>query len=145
MHRKCLVPGSARVHILTAFSTLFGSVFLHLAVDSLFPDVRRSTLAMLCRQIAKYPELMNHLISAAMITRLTQEKIDHSKDKPNTEDHETTDKKIESRLCAVYLSCGAFGNDLTEARREPLLVNLVVLGHHPTIGVYSLRDCLAFM
>ena len=111
-----------------------------MAVDSSFADVRRSALAVLCQQSVKHPELMNHLISSALTARLTQEKMSQAKDTP-ADDHESANNKIESRLCAVYLSCGVFGDDLPQARREPLLVNLVVLGHHPTIGACFTLSC----
>lgn len=108
---------------------------MHLAVDSLFADVRRTTLAVLCKQSAKYPELINHVIFSSLVARLTKGKPAHTKENVVAEDHEAKDVKLESRLCAVYLACGVFGSDMTQEKREPLLVNFVVLGHHPAIGM----------
>lgn len=113
---------------------MLGSVFLHLAVDSSSTDIRRSTLATLSLQTSKHPELVNHLVSLALVSRLTREKSTLTKPVAPSEEGEVKILNTETRLCAFLLTCAAFGPDLDNSIREILLVNLVVLGHHPAVG-----------
>ena len=120
-------------------SSMLGSVFLHLATESISTDVRRATLATLADQASKQPELTHRLVSLALVSHLEKEKHKHVKHVPSADDEDVKVVSTDGRLCAFYLSCGSLGADLDPAKREPLLVDLVVLGHHPAISKHSTR------
>ena len=111
---------------------MLGSVFLHLATESASTEVRRATLAILAGQAAKQPELTHRLVSLALLSHLGKEKAKHTKHAAAVDEEDVKTTNTDGRLCAFYLSCGSLGADLDPARREPLLVDLVVLGHHPS-------------
>ncbi len=130
-------------HRLTFCSTLLGSVFLHLASNGSSTEVRRSTLTVLSTLASKQPELVNHLVSSALTTRLSIPA--PTRAAVNSDDVEIKTTKPESRFCPFLLTCSAFGDTVDQATREPLLVNLVVLGHHPAVGesliaIHSILD-----
>ncbi|KAJ3552008.1 hypothetical protein NM688_g4384 [Phlebia brevispora] len=112
--------------------TLLGLVFLHLATDAQSTEVRRSTLAVMARLTAKHPELINHLVSTALTTRLST--ATPTKTTSASDEGETKAASSESRLCPFFLACAAFADSTDQPTREPLLVNLVVIGHHPAVA-----------
>ena len=115
----------------------FGSTFLHLAVESSSTETRRLALTSLSQLAGQATELIGSVVSESLSSYLSK-----SKAAPVNGDaaDEGSTKKIkhDSRLCAYFLTCAGVGADADRSAREELLVGLVVLGHHPSLGMVLL-------
>ncbi|KAI0628364.1 ARM repeat-containing protein [Trametes polyzona] len=111
--------------------TLAGSIFLHLAVESTLPQIRRSTLATLETLSTAHPELVNRSILSAITAYFSKPPVAPTKAaNANGEESETRTSK-EGRLPALILACGAFGEDCPQDVKEGLLMDFVLIAHHP--------------
>lgn len=129
---------SARVEVSQLANTLniarvqFGSVFIHLAVDSTSSSTRRDAIAALERLSSLLPEVVNRVIRDALIAVL-------SKDKPApskivvTDDAEKPATNKQPRLASLLYTCASFKEDVDSATKQTLLADLLVLSHHPSI------------
>lgn len=104
---------------------MFGSIFLHLAVESSSPDLRRSVNVALAQLASEEPEALIRSASAAISSFLTK-----SKQQSNEEQVITTRS---SRLVAFLLACASFGENTDKKFREQILIDLIVLAHHPIL------------
>ncbi|KAI0800349.1 ARM repeat-containing protein [Fomes fomentarius] len=107
--------------------TLLGSIFLHLAIESSSPHVRRSTITTLERLAATLPEHVNLAALAAASAFLSREK---PKPSATGDEQESTSTK-EGRLPAFILACAAFGDDCPQDIKERLLWDWTIVAHHP--------------
>ncbi|KAI9068620.1 ARM repeat-containing protein [Trametes sanguinea] len=111
--------------------TLAGSIFLHLAMESSSPTIRRSTLTTLEKLAAAQPELVGLAIIAAITSYFSKVQSSASKATAvNGEETETRSSK-EGRLPAVILACGAFSEECPPDIKERLLMEFVLVAHHP--------------
>ncbi|KAL4249154.1 TOG domain-containing protein [Abortiporus biennis] len=113
---------------------LLGSSLLHLAVESHRPEIRRSVNESLAAQTSKHPDLIYSLVSTSLVSYLTKEKPSHKSLASGEESESVKHKNVESRLASFLLVCGAFGEDVEDAIKSKIVVDLVVLGHHPALS-----------
>ena len=107
-----------------SYSALFGSIFLHLAVESSSPDLRRAVNASLTQLASQEPEALVRSASGAISALLT-------KVKQAGEEQAIAAKS--GRLVAFILACASFGDSGEAEFRQRTLVDLLVLAHHPLL------------
>ena len=113
---------------------MLGSIFLHLAVESSFPQSRRSSLATVERLAASLPEHTNLAILAACAAYLSrEEKVVPTKTNATGDDaQESSASKAsrEARLPALMLACAAVGETCPADIKQRLLWDWVLVAHH---------------
>ena len=117
-----------------------GAVFVHLAVHTTFSDVRRATTGMLAEAVMKRPQLLNAVLRDALTASLTKSVASGkpsgtpASSFPPGEEQEKPVADKRGRYAAILLACASLGEGgLEKAAREVLIVNWVVLAHHPAI------------
>lgn len=124
-------------------------MFIHLAVHIPFADVRRVTTGVLASAVTKRPQLLNAVLRDALSASLTHTKSVALPSKlavaaaigtslpaatsPSGEEQERPAVDRRGRYAAVLLACAGFGSELDKSARETLIVDWVVLAHHPAI------------
>lgn len=121
-------------------------MFVHLAVQTTFADVRRATTQVLAEAVTRRPLLLNELLRDALTASLTKIAASSKPTGPpasssppgDEQEKPVVDKR--GRYAAVLLTCASFGDggQLDKTAREVLVVNWVVLAHHPAI-------CMSFV
>ena len=81
------------------------------------------------------PDQLNHAIHTAFVSHLTKDKISTRSDANGDENEKIVNK--DARLPALFLACGSFREDYEVTKRENLIANLLVVGHHPSLCEYS--------
>ncbi|KAH8103551.1 armadillo-type protein [Cristinia sonorae] len=112
--------------------TMLGLSFVHLAIDGSTPEFRRSVVSTVAALNAKQPALVNQSISAALSVHLTRDKVQTSKAEATGDDNEKAINK-DARLPALFLACASFSEDFEAAKRERLLAELIIVGHHTSL------------
>ncbi|CAL1711997.1 unnamed protein product [Somion occarium] len=115
--------------------SMLGFVFLHLAVESASPELRRSANASLAKLAPREPEILIKTVSNALTSYLTRSK-QPTKGHVSDEEHEASISKS-SRLVAFLLACASFGEKVEKCIRERVLIDLLVLAHHPLLCAHS--------
>lgn len=118
----------------------FGAVFVHLAVQTTFSDVRRATAGVIAEAVARRPQLLNPVFCDALTAALTKPVVSSKAAAPSPAGDEQEKPVVDKRgrYATVLLSCASPGDEgrqgrLDKAAREVLVVNWVVLAHHPAI------------
>lgn len=115
-------------------------MFVYLAVQTTFSDIRRATTGVLASAVTKRPQLLNAVLCDALTASLT--KLAASKptgppasSSPPSDEQEKPVADKQRRYAAVLLACAGFGgaSQLDKTEREALIVDWVVLAHHPAI------------
>ncbi|KAF9234000.1 armadillo-type protein [Melanogaster broomeanus] len=125
-----------------------GSVFVHLSVHSQSSDVRRKAIQTLEITVSRSPQLLNVLLRDALMFSLTRSAVPSkppvsavTATSPSGEEQEKPVVDNRRRFAALLLCCASIGeeagNGVGGALRDSLLVDLVVLAHHPMICVPS--------
>ena len=99
---------------------------MHLAIDSKFPEIRRSVNKSLMQATAQAPQLANRLIGDALASFLSR---GHPSSKTTVDDQVQPWNK-QSRLSTLLLSVVSFGDDVDLSLREKTVVDHIVLAHH---------------
>ena len=102
---------------------------MHLAIDSKFPEIRRSVNKSLVEATARAPQLANRLIRDALTSFLSHGH-PSSKAASTTVDDQVQPWNKQSRLSTLLLSVVSFGNDVDLSLREKAVVEHIVLAHH---------------
>jgi hypothetical protein len=113
---------------------MVGSIFLHLAVEASSADIRRAAISSMNAQASQLPEVTNRIASTSLQAYLTKESV-ATKTLTTSEDAETKAVSKDSRLCAFLISCAAVGANVEQSVRETLVLDLIVVSHHPTLGM----------
>lgn len=113
------------------FSALLGQNLLYLSINGTSPEFRRAVVSTVATLTSQEPELLHRTILAAFTVHLTREK-PPTKTETNGEEGEKIVNK-DARLPALFLACGAFNEDYETAKRESLIAQLVIVGHHPSL------------
>lgn len=108
-------------------------MFLHLAVDSPSPHVRRTVIATLESNVSKQPQLLNRIIRESLAASLSRDKPAPSKVKDVGEETQEAPSHKQARLSAYLFAAGSISDDIDLSIRENLMAELVVLGHHSAI------------
>ena len=116
-------------------------MFVHLAVHATFSDVGRATTGMLAEAVMKRPQLLNAVLRDALTVSLTKSVASGKPSgppvtsSPQGDDQEKPVADKRGRYAAVLLTCASFGDQggLDKTAREVLVVDWVVLAHHPAI------------
>ncbi|KAI0764358.1 ARM repeat-containing protein [Trametes elegans] len=111
--------------------TMVGLIFLHLAIESSSPQVRRSTMTTLERLTGTQPELTSLAVLAAVTSYFSKNQHVSSKPAATNGDVPETRASKESRLSALILTSGAFGEDCPQDVKERLVSDFVLVAHHP--------------
>ncbi|KAF8553713.1 ARM repeat-containing protein [Imleria badia] len=116
----------------------FGAVWVHLAVHAAFADVRRTTTGVLVEAVTNRPELLNEVLRDALTASLTKSVASGKTSAPVASPGEEGEKPVvdkRGRYAAVLLACASVEEQaqLDKTAREVLVVNWVVLAHHPAI------------
>ncbi|KAH0828924.1 armadillo-type protein [Lanmaoa asiatica] len=119
----------------------FGAVFVHLAVQTTSADVRRATTGMLADAVTTRPQLLNAVLRDALTASFTKPAASRPSVPSSSTPGEEQEKPVvdkQRRYAAVLLACASFGDDgqdgrLDKTTREALIVDWVVLAHHPVI------------
>ncbi|KAF8434348.1 armadillo-type protein [Boletus edulis BED1] len=114
-----------------------GAVFVHLAVHTPFPDVRRATTGVLAEAVAKRPQLLNAVLRDAITASLSKPVASAKATAPPASSSEEQEKPAvdkRGRYAAVLLACASVGEGgLDVQARQVLIVDWLVLAHHPAI------------
>ncbi|KAF8131842.1 armadillo-type protein [Boletus edulis] len=114
-----------------------GAVFVHLAVHTPFPDVRRATTGVLAEAVAKRPQLLNAVLRDAITASLSKPVASAKATAPPASSSEEQEKPAvdkRGRYAAVLLACASVGEGgLDVQARRVLIVDWLVLAHHPAI------------
>ncbi|KAH7929550.1 ARM repeat-containing protein [Leucogyrophana mollusca] len=113
-----------------------GSIFLHLTVHTQSSEVRRRALKTVQDAVTRQPQLVNWALRESLTVSLTREKPAPTKTTTSSEDLDKPVIDKQRRYAALLLSCVLSGDSENEdlATGEKLLVDLVVLAHHPVIS-----------
>lgn len=114
-------------------SAMVGNIFLHLAVEGSSADIRRLAISSMNTQAPKLPAVINRIVSASLKAHLLKEAAPSKAQA--TEESESKAVSKEGRLCSFLISCAGVGEDVDSAVKEKLVLDLVVVSHHPTIGM----------
>ena len=115
-------------------SAMVGNLFLYLAVDGSSVDIRRLAVSSMNAQALKLPEVVNRIVPASLKMYLIKESVSA---KASSEEAETKAVSKEGRLYAFLISCAAVGHDVDVSVRENLVLDLLVVSHHPAIGTWT--------
>ena len=102
---------------------------MHLAIDSEFPEIRRSVNKSLVQATARAPQLANRLIGDALTSFLSRGH-PSSKAASTTIDDQVQPWNKQSRLSTLLLSVVSFEDDVDLSLREKTVVEHIVLAHH---------------
>ncbi|RXW23690.1 hypothetical protein EST38_g2167 [Candolleomyces aberdarensis] len=100
----------------------FGLIFVHLAVDGHSPEIRKLVNETIVRQNARSPKLTNTVIREALTAFL-------AKGPPSSEEPGAWTKH--ARVSSLLSSCATFEEAVSSEEREPYVLSLLVIGHHP--------------
>ncbi|CCM02945.1 uncharacterized protein FIBRA_05060 [Fibroporia radiculosa] len=112
---------------------MMGLIFLHLAVESQYPQVRRSTISALESLTRSQPELTPTVVLSALSLYWSREGAVTSKVANGSLEEGETGVSKGGRLSALLLTSAAFAEDCDDSLRKTSLVNSVVLAHHPLL------------
>lgn len=102
---------------------------MHLAINSKFPEIRRSVNMYLVQATARAPQLANRIIGDALTSFLSRG--DPSSKVARTHvDDEVQPWNKQPRLSTLLLSVVTFGDDVDLSLRENTVVEHIVLAHH---------------
>ncbi|KAI0688462.1 ARM repeat-containing protein [Cytidiella melzeri] len=119
-----------------AVRAALGNVFLHLAVESTSTETRRLALASLSKLARQAPELVCAVIATSISSYLTKPKAT-TKVEGSAGEGSLKIVRTDTRLCAYLLTCVGIGADAEQATRESLLLDLLILSHHPSLATGS--------
>ena len=102
---------------------------MHLAIDSKFPEIRRSVNKSLVQATVQAPQLANRLIGDALTSFLSRGH-PSSKAAGTPVDNQVQPWNKQSRLSTLLLSVVSFGYDVDLSLREKTIVEHIVLAHH---------------
>ncbi|THH23082.1 hypothetical protein EUX98_g8100 [Antrodiella citrinella] len=111
--------------------TMLGSSLLHLSIDGSTPEFRRRVISTVASLNSREPELLSRAVSSALVAHLTRERTPTRADANGDESEKFINK--DTRLPALFLSCGTFSEEYDVVKRESLLTDLIVVGHHPSL------------
>ncbi|KAI0827665.1 ARM repeat-containing protein [Trametes gibbosa] len=111
--------------------TLVGSILLHLAVESASPQIRRSTITTIEVLTSIHPELVSISVLSAISAHLSKAAPAPSKTTSTNGEEVENLANQEGRLPALILACAAFGEDCPKDLKEHLLLDFVLIAHHP--------------
>jgi Generalcontrol nonderepressible 1 (Gcn1) N-terminal len=117
--------------ILPSSSTQFGLVFLHLAIESPFLQVRQAVLATIEMATLGFPKLTSSIVREALTSFLSRDPLPSTTkgtSGPGEEPVTTWDKQ--GRLFALLLRTVSFGDNVERSEKEDILVKFLILGHH---------------
>ncbi|KAF8959922.1 armadillo-type protein [Flammula alnicola] len=110
-----------------------GLVYVHLALDSRSPEIRRLVNASLVEATARAPQLTDRVIREALSTFLARGPPTHKPAPSASADEPIPSWNKHGRLSALLLSSVSFSEDVGPTLRENTVVELVVLAHHHLI------------
>ena len=102
---------------------------MHLAIDSKFPEIRRSVNKSLVQASARAPQLTNRVIGDALTSFLSRAR-PSSKVASTSVDDQVQPWNKQSRLSTLLLSVVSFGDEVDLSLREDAVVKHIVLAHH---------------
>ena len=102
---------------------------MHLAIDSKFPEIRRSVNKFLVQATARTPQLANRLIGDALTSFLSRGH-PFSKAVSTPAEDQVQRWSKQSRLSTLLLSVVSFGDDVDLTLREKAVVEHIILAHH---------------
>ena len=102
---------------------------MHLAIDSKFPEIRRSVNKSLVEVTVRAPQLANRLIGDALTSFLSHGH-PSSKATSTPADDQVQPWNKQSRLSTLLLSVVSFRDDVDLSLREKAVVEHIVLAHH---------------
>lgn len=106
-----------------------GLVYLHLAIDSKFLEIRRSVNPHVVQATARAPQLANRLIGDALASFLSRgDPSSKAASTPANDQVQPWNKQ--SLLSTLLLSVVSFGDDVDVSLRENIVVEYIVLAHH---------------
>ncbi|KAI0657693.1 ARM repeat-containing protein [Cubamyces menziesii] len=111
--------------------TSAGLIFVHLALESASPSIRRSAISALERLVETEPELINLSILAALSSHLSKPQVAPSKGVASNGEEAEPRANKEGRLPAIILACGSFSEECAQDVKERLLLEFVLVAHHP--------------
>jgi len=114
-------------------SVQIGLAFLHLAVTSQIPQVRRAVIKALEVGVANQPQIVNRIVRESLAGSLVRDKLSTSKTLVTLGEQPEVSLRGQARLSAFLFSVAAIGEDVDRSIRENLMTELIVLGHHPAI------------
>ena len=107
---------------------MLGSVFLHLALESSSPHIRRATLNTIERLARTLPEHINLAALQAASSYLSKEKV---LAKTAASDEQEAPVNKDARLPAFMLACATFAEDCPADIKQRLLWDWIIVAHHP--------------
>ena len=114
-------------------------IFVHLALESASPSIRRSAISALERLVETEPELINLSILAALSSHLSKPQVAPSKGVASNGEEAEPRANKEGRLPAIILACGSFSEECAQDVKERLLLEFVLVAHHPGSCEYTMH------
>ncbi|KDR69874.1 hypothetical protein GALMADRAFT_913484 [Galerina marginata CBS 339.88] len=111
-----------------------GLAYIHLGVDSQFPEIRRLVNDSLVEATTRTPQLTDRVIREALSVFLARGSPSLRPTIGATPEETTQPWNKHSRLSALLLSTVSFGEDVDPTLRENIVVELIVLAHHNLIS-----------
>lgn len=130
-----ILPSAATSSLTTAHRTNFGSVLLHLAVESTHKDIRQATNKVIAEAAAWNPQLTTTLARETVAAFLSRGPLVAKA--PSGEEAPAWNKH--ARLASVLLSSVAYEEGVEAEVRENLVTELVIVAHHELVCAYCLH------
>jgi hypothetical protein len=105
--------------------SMFGSIFLHLAVHSRATAIRKATIVLIEESMKRSPELTCSIIRAGLRAELVGHAAQSAEAAPAT--------SVQPRLAVLAQACGAIDEGVVLEVREKLVADVLVLSHHPLV------------
>ncbi|KAF9479098.1 ARM repeat-containing protein [Pholiota conissans] len=123
-------------HDLTKNETLrsqLGHVYVHLAIESLHPEIRRLVNVSVTDATVRAPKLTGRIIREAMSNFVARDPHAHKASSAAASEEHVSAWNKHGRLSALLLSAVSFAEDVDSTIRENAAVDLIVLAHHHLI------------
>jgi len=112
-----------------------GSIFVHLALESQHPEIRRSVNTSIINAAVRSPKTTSHVVREALTAFVARGPPSQKATNDPSDEVETPWNK-QARLAALLLSAVSCGEGVDAAVRETIVVELIVLAHHQLICPY---------
>lgn len=99
-------------------------------------ETRREALSTLRFLNHRAPRVLNAVIREGLLAYTSRKEVAHSS---NSAEEVSRPSRVVERLPGVVLAITSFGTTTDILLREELLAELIILAHHPDVGMYVLE------
>ncbi len=114
-----------------------GLVYVHLALDSQFSDIRKLAGSSVTEAMKRAPRQTGRIIREALSNFVARDPHAQKAAPTVSTEESATARSKHGRLSALLLSSVTFPEDVNDTLREDAVVELIVLAHHGLICSYA--------